>query len=51
LALLRRLGPPPLGGADTDIYDDLAALYRRISQTAYTVAYAADPDPSDETGK
>ncbi len=51
LALLRRLGPPPLGGADSDIYDDLAALYRRISQHAFTVAYAADPDPDDDGGK
>jgi len=51
LALLRRLGPPPLGGADSDIYDDLAALYRRISQHAFTVAYAADPDPDDDSGK
>ncbi len=51
LALLRRLGPPPVGSADGDIYDDLAALYRRISQTAFTVAYAADPDPTDEAGK
>lgn len=51
LALLRRLGPPPVSSADGDIYDDLAALYRRISQTAFTVAYAADPDPTDEAGK
>jgi uncharacterized Zn finger protein len=51
LALLRRLGPPPIGGPDGDIYDDLAALYRRISQTAFTVAYAADPDPTEEDGK
>jgi hypothetical protein len=42
LALLRRLGPPPLGAAAAGTYEDLTTLYRRISQAALDLAYATD---------
>lgn len=42
LALLRRLGVPPLDGAGLETYDELAALYRRISQETVNLAYAVD---------
>jgi uncharacterized Zn finger protein len=42
LALLRRLGPPPLGAAAASTYEDLTTLYRRISQAALDLAYATD---------
>lgn len=47
LVLLRRLGPPPLGDAGADTYEQLAALYRRISRLAYDFAYASQ---SEENG-
>lgn len=53
LALLRRLGPPPLGVASEITYEALTTLYRRISQTALDVAFAVDtldtvePDEGD----
>lgn len=48
LALLRRLGPPPLGDAGADTYDQLAALYRRISRQAYDFAYASQSDDNGD---
>jgi uncharacterized Zn finger protein len=42
LALLRRLGPPPLGAAAVSTYEALTTLYRRISLAALDLAYAAD---------
>jgi uncharacterized Zn finger protein len=51
LVLLRRLGPPPMGAAGGETYDRLAALYRRISQEAMTLAYASEPEaPAPENG-
>lgn len=51
LALLRRLGVPPLDGAGMETYDELAALYRRISQETVNLAYAADNgDPAAGEG-
>ena len=45
LALLRRLGPPSFTHTSTDVYDTLAAIYRRVSREALALAYAADPAP------
>lgn len=42
--LLRRLGPLPLSGPDDDIYEDLSAIYRRVSHAAVRRAFAAEPD-------
>lgn len=42
LVLLRRLGVPPLEGAGVEVYDQLAALYRRIRQETLNLAYAGD---------
>lgn len=42
LALLRRLGVPPVDGAGDDTYDEMATLYRRISQETLNLAYALD---------
>ena len=42
LALLRRLGPPPLGTDSFSTYEALTTLYRRISQAALDLAFAAD---------
>jgi uncharacterized Zn finger protein len=42
LALLRRLGPPPLGAASASTYEALSTLYRRISRSALDVAFAVD---------
>ena len=47
LALLRRLGLPPLGSASSSTYDALSALYRRISHAALDLAYAGDGSESD----
>lgn len=44
LALLRRLGPPPTAAAGSDTYERLVQIYRRISQEALTLAYAADAE-------
>jgi uncharacterized Zn finger protein len=49
LALLRRLGPPPLGAADISTYEALTTLYRRISQVALDLAYAADTSETSES--
>jgi hypothetical protein len=43
LALLRRLGPFPLSGDGPEVYEQLAAVYRRVSAAALELAYAADP--------
>jgi uncharacterized Zn finger protein len=48
LALLRRLGPPPLGAASLSTYEALTALYRRISQAALDLAYAASNPEGNE---
>jgi uncharacterized Zn finger protein len=48
LALLRRLGPPPLGAAAVTTYEALSTLYRCISQAALNLAYAADNDSATE---
>jgi uncharacterized Zn finger protein len=51
LALLRRLGPPPLGAASESTYEALTALYRRISHSALDVAFAVDlPDGLENDG-
>jgi uncharacterized Zn finger protein len=50
LVLLRRLGPPPMGAEGGDAYDRLAALYRRISREALTLAYAVEPESVPENG-
>ncbi|MEX1020330.1 MAG: hypothetical protein WDZ49_11760 [Litorilinea sp.] len=42
--LLRRLGPLPFSGADDDIYEDLTAIYRRVSSVAMRRAFATEPD-------
>ncbi len=42
LALLRRLGPPPLGAASESTYEALTTLYRRISRSAMDVAFSTD---------
>jgi uncharacterized Zn finger protein len=47
LALLRRLGPPPLGADAMHTYDALTVLYRRISQAALDLAYAVDASAVD----
>lgn len=41
--LLRRLGPLPFSSAEDDIYEDLAAIYRRVTATAMRRAFAAEP--------
>jgi uncharacterized Zn finger protein len=51
LALLRRLGPPPVGAAGSETYEALIHLYRRISQTALDVAYAVDAPEGGEAGE
>lgn len=51
LALLRRLGPPPLGTAAVSTYEALTTLYRRISQAALDLAYAADSTENGENGE
>ena len=51
LALLRRLGPPPLGAAAISTYDALTILYRRISQAALDLAYAVDNLENGESGE
>jgi uncharacterized Zn finger protein len=51
LALLRRLGPPPVGAAGSETYEALIRLYRRISQTALDVAYAADAPEGGDAGE
>lgn len=48
LALLRRLGPPPLGAAAVSTYEALTTLYRRISQAALDLAYSADNVESND---
>lgn len=50
LVLLRRLGPPPLGAAAANTYDALTKLYRRTSQAALELAYAADNLENGESG-
>jgi uncharacterized Zn finger protein len=51
LALLRRLGPPPLGAEAMHTYDELTTLYRRISQAALDMAYAVDHSENGESGE
>lgn len=51
LALLRRLGPPPVGADATSTYEALTILYRRISHAALDLAYAADNPESGEGGE
>jgi uncharacterized Zn finger protein len=51
LALLRRLGPPPLGASAVSTYEALTTLYRRISQAALDLAYAADNPENGENGE
>jgi uncharacterized Zn finger protein len=51
LALLRRLGPPPLATSASSTYEALTTLYRRISQAALDLAYAADNNESHENGE
>jgi uncharacterized Zn finger protein len=51
LALLRRLGPPPLGAEAMHTYDALTMLYRRISQAALDLAYAVDKPENGENGE
>ncbi len=48
LALLRRLGSPSFTTSNTDVYDTLAAIYRRVSREALALAYAADPDAAGQ---
>jgi uncharacterized Zn finger protein len=50
LALLRRLGPPPLGDASSSTYDALITLYRRISQAALDLAYSTENSENGENG-
>ncbi len=50
LALLRRLGPPPLGADAMQTYEALTTLYRRISQAALDLAYAVDNAENSENG-
>jgi uncharacterized Zn finger protein len=51
LALLRRLGPPPLENAAVALstYEALTTLYRRISQAALDLAYAVDAPESGDS--
>jgi uncharacterized Zn finger protein len=51
LALLRRLGPPPLGAASLSTYEALTTLYRRISQAALDLAYSSDSTDNGENGE
>jgi uncharacterized Zn finger protein len=51
LALLRRLGPPPLATSASSTYEALTTLYRRISQAALDLAYAADNTENHENGE
>lgn len=51
LALLRRLGPPPLGEDATSTYETLTKLYRRISQAALDLAYASDSTENGESSE
>jgi uncharacterized Zn finger protein len=51
LVLLRRLGPPPLGAAAVSTYEALTTLYRRISQAALDLAYAADNPENGDNGE
>jgi uncharacterized Zn finger protein len=50
LTLLRRLGPPPFTTAATETQDTLAAIYRRVTQSALALAYATDADNPAEDG-
>ena len=51
LALLRRLGPPPMSAAGSETYAELAALYRRISTAGIDAAYASESgEPPDSGG-
>lgn len=43
--LLRRLGPLPGTEAEDDVFDELAAVYRRVTREALRRAFAADGDP------
>jgi uncharacterized Zn finger protein len=47
LALLRRLGPPPLGTDAATTYEALSTLYRRISHAALDLAYSTDNTATD----
>lgn len=51
LALLRRLGPPPIGVAALSTYELLTTLYRRISQAALDLAYATDHAENGENSE
>lgn len=51
LVLLRRLGPPPLGTEGMQTYDALTTLYRRISQAALDLAYAANDAENGESSE
>lgn len=42
LALLRRLGPPIATGEGMAVYEQLVAVYRRVTEEALALAYASD---------
>lgn len=42
LILLRRLGPPPFHQGSIELYEQLEALYRQVSERAIALAYTAD---------
>ncbi|AOQ24222.1 hypothetical protein MTAT_08640 [Moorella thermoacetica] len=49
-AVLKRLGPPPLGPYAREFQQLLASYYQEISCRAYELAYAGDDQEGPETG-
>lgn len=50
LILLRRLGPPAFSHANSEVYDTLADVYRRVTDAALALAYAEDPPQHEQSG-
>ncbi|GAF27276.1 uncharacterized conserved protein [Moorella thermoacetica Y72] len=49
-AVLKRLGPPPLGSYAREFQQLLASYYQEISCRAYELDYAGDGQEGPETG-
>lgn len=50
LALLRRLGPISASDDAMGVYEQLVALYRRITEEALALAYSSDDEPAPTNG-
>ena len=48
LALLRRLGRPPFPEQSLETYDELSAVYQRVTEEALDLAFAPEPDEDAE---